>query len=259
VAGFISHGFEDFTLFDPSCPSWPHVWLEYGGTVSSGTIYCCGVTASRSHPEPAIVEGIPIPLIDDERFREFDRLIQRRFDTVVHVTIVGRFFSGRQEPSPTGVKMGGYGHMGCCSLLAIQRVLSVEPQDRADVDYRTSADQLDIGKAGCGYRNLPISSDAGLIGAQRQAELEHNGWAFIDPQRVASDALARILKIDTTTIAGMRQKRKSQGRVLYEWKPKGKRTRYLVVASRQYWLSFYAKDPRRIAWVIIAAYEYSCK
>jgi hypothetical protein len=31
VIGFVSHGFEDFGLFDANCPSWPYVWLEYGG------------------------------------------------------------------------------------------------------------------------------------------------------------------------------------------------------------------------------------
>ena len=44
VIGFVSHGFEDFGLFDPSCSSWPYVWLEYGGTKKSGTMYCCGVS-----------------------------------------------------------------------------------------------------------------------------------------------------------------------------------------------------------------------
>jgi hypothetical protein len=47
VTAFVSHDFEDFTVFDPACPSWPDVWLEYGGTSKSGTMYCCGVTDDR--------------------------------------------------------------------------------------------------------------------------------------------------------------------------------------------------------------------
>jgi hypothetical protein len=58
VTAFVSHGFEDFTLFDPDCPSWPQVWLEYGGTVSSGTIYWGGGTAKRSRSKPLRVENI---------------------------------------------------------------------------------------------------------------------------------------------------------------------------------------------------------
>jgi len=51
VTGFVSHAFEDFTVFDPTCPSWPGVWLEYGGKAKSGTMYCCGVTADRHRPK----------------------------------------------------------------------------------------------------------------------------------------------------------------------------------------------------------------
>jgi hypothetical protein len=42
VTAFVSHGFENFTLYDPLCSGWPGVWLEYGGTAASGTMYCCG-------------------------------------------------------------------------------------------------------------------------------------------------------------------------------------------------------------------------
>jgi len=58
VTGLVSHGFEDFGLFDPACPEWPYVWLEYEGTKKSGTIYCCGVSADRSRPKELTVEGI---------------------------------------------------------------------------------------------------------------------------------------------------------------------------------------------------------
>jgi len=192
VTAFVSHGFEDFTLFDPSCPSWPGVWLEYGGTESSGTVYCCGPTDDRSRPEPAVVDNIPIPLVDDERFREFDRLIQRPPDTVVHATIVGRFFAGRVERFPNGAWPAGYGHMGCCSLLAIQRVISVDPQDRADLDYRASPDQPNIRKVGCGFRYLlPLESAAGSMAAQREADGGQTEWAFTDPQRVATPLVSK--------------------------------------------------------------------
>lgn len=60
VTGFVSHDFEDFTLFDPTCPSWPAVWLECGGKAKSGTMYCCGVTADRNRPQQMVVENIPI-------------------------------------------------------------------------------------------------------------------------------------------------------------------------------------------------------
>jgi len=259
VTGFVSHGFEDFGLFDPTCPSWPYVWLEYGGTVKSGTMYCCGVTNSRSRPNELEVENIPIPLLDDERFQEFDRLIQRTPDSVVHATIVGRFFAGRQIHYPKGSSWGGYGHMGCCSLLAIEQVLSVDPHDRVDLDYGASPDQPRADKVGCGYRDLvEIWPYSDSIEAQRIADSGQRSWAFDEPQRVASDSLARLLKIDEASIQGMKETRKAQGRFVYEWKPPGKNASYMVVVSRPYWLSFYSSDPKKVAWVVIAAWESSC-
>lgn len=192
VTGFVSHDFEDFTIFDPTCPSWPAIWLEYGGKAKSGTMYCCGVTADRHRPNEMKIEGIPIPLADNEQFREFDKLIQPPFRSdrhgaIVHATLVGRFFSGRQSKYPKGTTRGGYKHMGCCSLLAIQEIKSVDGQDRDDLDYGASADQPDIDKTGCGYRFLtPIQPTSDLIKAQQDADLGGDDWVFDDPRRVRS-------------------------------------------------------------------------
>jgi hypothetical protein len=264
VTGFVSHDFEDFTLNDPTCPSWPGVWLEYGGKSKSGTVYWGGGDADRQRPKELVVEDIPIPLIEDERFREFDELIQPPFrsgrhGSLVHATLMGRFFSGRQIHYPKATYWGGYGHFGCCSLLAIEQIKSVSPQDRDDLDYGASADQPHIDKTGCGYSDLtPIGSTSGLIKAQRQADLEEHNWVFDDPLHVATDALARFAHVDEQSIAGVKQTRKAQGRLVYEWSPGKKSETYMVVVSRPYWLSFYARDPKRVAWVVAAAYLSSC-
>jgi hypothetical protein len=259
VTGFVSHGFEDFGLFDPTCAAYPYVWLEYGGKSKSGTMYCCGVTAERSRPRELVVEDIPVPLVKDEEFEQFDNLIHLSPSSIVHATVVGRFFSGKERHYPKGVFWGGYGHMGCCSLLAIQQVISVDPHDREDLDYAASPDQPKMGKVGCGFRFLvPLLPYGDLIEAQHRAELGQPEWAFDEPQRVASDALARLVKIDQMSIEGMKQTRAAQGRIVYEWIPLGKSVSYMVVVSRPYWLSYYSKDAKKVAWVVIAAYESSC-
>jgi hypothetical protein len=264
LTGFVSHDFEDFTIFDPTCPSWPAIWLEYGGKAKSGTMYCCGVTADRHRPNEMKVEDIPIPLTDNEQFREFDKMIQPPFRSdrhgaVVHATLIGRFFAGRQIKYPKETRWGGYGHMGCCSLLAIQEVKSVDPENRDDLDYGASADQPDIDKTGCGYRFLtPIQPTSDLIKAQQDADLGTSDWVFDDPRRVASSALARCSKTDESSIEGLKETRKAQGRYVYEWTPAGKAESYMVVVSRPYLLSFYARDPKRVAWVVSAAYLSSC-
>lgn len=258
VTGFVSHGFEDFTLTDPSCSSRFDVWLEYGGTAASGTMYCCGVTAARDRPQQLLVENISVPLVDDERFHQFDKLLQRRPDSVVRATIIGRFFSGEKSESAGGVFWGGYGHLGCCSLLAIQQIASVDPQDREDLDYGATVDQPGGDKEGCGYKDLIDSSGSELIQFQRRADEGERDWSFVDPGRVAIDGLARILKIDEKSITGMKETRKEQGRVVYQWRPRASRKNYMTVVSRPYLLSVYAKDPKKVAWVVMAAYEFWC-
>jgi|ERR1039458_3121934 hypothetical protein len=264
VTAFVSHDFEDFTVFDPNCSSWPEVWLEYGGKVRSGTMYCCGVTADRNSPQQMVVENIPIPLVENDQFREFDRQIQPPFrsgrhGSIVHVTVVGRFFAGERQRFSKGNPWGGYGHMGCCTLIAIQEIKSVSPQNRDDLDYGASPDQPDIEKKGCGYRELtPIQPASDLIHAQQESDLGNRDWVFDDPKRVASDALAGFAKIEESSIAGLKETRKAQGRIVYEWRPNRKADTYMVVVSRPYLLSFYARDPKRVAWVVAAAYVSSC-
>jgi ferredoxin-thioredoxin reductase catalytic subunit len=258
VTGFVSHGFENFTLFDPTCPEWPDTWLEYGGTAASGTMYCCGVTAARSRPKSLVVENIPISLVEDERFQLFDKLLQRSPDSVVRATIAGRFFSGEKISYPARVSWGGYGHMGCCSLLAIEQIVSVEPHTSIELDYGYYSDQPDLEKLGCGnYRFLTeLREFENILKAQVLADSAQADWFFTDPQRVATERLAKLLMVDPNSIE-LKQTRKLQGRVIYDWHPRGKRTRYMVVVSRPYWLSFYAKDPKNVAWVVLAAFE-SC-
>ena len=180
---------------------------------------------------------------------------------MVHATIVGRFFSGEQVKYPKGVYWGGYGHMGCCSLLMIQQVLAVDPHDRGDLDYRASADQPNITKAGCGYTDLlPLRVFDELLLAQRQADSGQRAWAFDDPQRVAIDALAHSLEVDQISIKGLTTTRQSPRRIVYQWKPPRRRGKtYMVVVSRPYWLSFYSHDRNKVAWGAIAAYESSCE
>jgi hypothetical protein len=149
--------------------------------------------------------------------------------------------------------------MGCCSLLAIQEIKAISPQDRDDLDYGASSDQPDITKAGCGFRDLtPIDPTSDLIKAQHSADLGNNDWVFDEPRQVASAAIARFANIDDTSIAGLKETRKAQGRVVYEWRTSKKAKTYMVVVSRPYWLSFYARDTKRVAWVVAAGYVSSC-
>ncbi len=266
VEGFVSHDFEDFTLFDPACPDWPAVWLEYGGKMESGTTYCCGRTAGRSRRQELNVEDILIPLVRDSLFRQFDKEIQPPFrsgdfGSIVHATLIGRFFAGREELFGNGEPFwDAYGHMGCCSLLAIQKVKSVSPQDRDDLDYGASYDQPAAERVGCGFEDLAHGERSGdSIRAQQRADRGEEAWAFQEPRRVASDALIRLAKIQTAGPLSLKETRRSEGRIVYEWRESSESFPFMVVVSRPFWVSFYAHDPKRVAWVAIAVYRFSCE
>jgi hypothetical protein len=264
VTGFVSHAFEDFTLFDPKCPSWPRVWLEYGGQSKSGTTYCCGASGERSRPKELVVEDIPIPLVADEPFKNFDKAIQPPFRSglqgaVVHATLVGRYFAGKRIKYLKGEPWGGYGHMGCCTFMAIQQILSLDTENRSQLDYAAWPDQPDVEKRGCGYQNLlSLEQTESQLKWQREADAGEHAWAFDDPLRVASTSLAKLANVDISAIGNITLKRESEGRKVYEWKTEEKNVVYLIVVSRPYVTSFYARDSNHVAWVPIAAYRSSC-
>ena len=147
VRGVVSHGFEDFTLSDPRCERGSGIWLEYGGRVSSETIYCCGVKSATPRDTALVVEGIATRLIDDALFRRFDARVRTRGDVSFRAHLIGRFFAGLKQHTPKGDFWGGYGHLGCCSLLVIQQVLAVDEN---------------AGQGGSGHGPTPILSSSAL-------------------------------------------------------------------------------------------------
>lgn len=252
VTGFISHGFENSSIFEPDCKSNQGIWVEYGGTTAAGTMYCCGVSAERRRTEPLIVEDITTSMLEDEQFHALDKLLQKRPDSIARATVIGRFFAGEVSKYSTDNLWSGYGHRGCCSLLVIQKIVSVEPHDQNDLDYRASADQPVI-KNGGGYKILRSKESA--IEWQQNAEIEKKDWVFNNPHRVAAESLAKLLKIDEESVKEVKQTAQSQGRFIYQWRNKAAKTDYMVVVSRPYWLSFYAKERQKTAWIVIGAYE----
>jgi hypothetical protein len=129
-----SHGFEDSMVEDAACP-WgkngnPGFWMEFGGTRSTDTMYCCGFSPKPDRPATLRVDGMEIPLVDDDLFRQLDKALQTnpkpRKSVTVDATLQGRIFASRVK---LGTNMpehwGGYGHMGCCMLFVVTQVVSV--------------------------------------------------------------------------------------------------------------------------------------
>jgi len=220
-------------------------------------MYCCGVTPAHKRPTPLVIENIQVDLIADRKFKEFTTVLDSLPDTVVRATVVGRFFAGKKGSLRGGERWGGFGHMGCCTLLAIQQVLSVDPHTSRQLDYRATAHPPGLDKADCYGELNDIDPTADLIKAQERADTGEEVWAFSDPKRVGASGLAKLLNIDEKSIK-LRLTQRGQGRFAYEWQPKKNGNLYLVIVNRPYILKFFARDPNQVAWVMRTAYSAGC-
>jgi len=137
VRARVSLAFEDFSLAQPGCEDKsPGVWLMYGGDEPTPTASTVN-DLSRKPGSVVKVNGIPIPLAHDAALD----LFRQRLDAVrtspigdhpcydcylyqVTATLTGVFFSDQKPGQP----FGGYGHLSCCHLLAIERVADVDAQ-----------------------------------------------------------------------------------------------------------------------------------
>jgi len=120
VSGDVSVGFEDFAIYaHDECAARNMIWLDLGGSADPGTMYCCG---DHRRDVPLMVEGVMTPLVDDAKTRRFVKVVQTGHAGGPS-TLIGHFFSGKPSRLPDRTIWGGYGHMGCCSLLVIQQVL----------------------------------------------------------------------------------------------------------------------------------------
>lgn len=132
-----SHGFEDSMVDDRRCP-WPKagpgVWMEYGGMRSSNTMYAGGGSPKPERDRLPVVEGMPVDLVDDQTFKEFDSQLHSqhskpiRGSNTVRATIRGRLFGRFEGIAGTQVNTAwrGYGHMDCCILFVVTQVVSID-------------------------------------------------------------------------------------------------------------------------------------
>ena len=262
LTAFVTHGFEDFLVADPTCSSEGFsLWVMYGGNAQSNTIYCCpGEGGDQRRQGPLSIEGIQIPLAEDLTFKGFSDLLKEEGDTTVRLTAVGRFFSGEKQTANGRTWWGGGGHMGCCSLFVIQRVESFDPHARRDLDYTAEAGYYE--KEGCKvgalqdrrYISIPYPGEdlTQAITEQRKADAGEAPWLFDDPQKVALDSLKSYYPDE---IPNLRPVKKTPARYVFRWR-KGKR-QVVTVVTRPYWLSFYARS-HSVVWVVTTIKEASC-
>ncbi len=140
------------------------------------------------------IEGIEVPLHRDEPFKRLERLLNsyriKKNQKVVYfqtnpsyriqATLIGRYFAGREE-----FYGRGFGHMGCCSLLVIEKIVSID-----SVEPNLKAGELDCYTEGWSEpkpeKAMAQLNDEIVKSAER--------WRTSDGRRVAEEALKKYLE-----------------------------------------------------------------
>ena len=136
----VSDEFEDFTLFDSACYEQPDIWIELGGDLQckdkwEGMDFVCNPRENLKF------RGVEYPITRDESLETFLKLLgARKGKKSVHrvtATLTGTFFGENpKQDEKLRAKLPGYGHMGCCFQLIVNRVSNVtstsDVQDRDD-------------------------------------------------------------------------------------------------------------------------------
>ena len=154
VRGYVTRGFEDFTLHDSPLPfassCKARIWLELGGDGKGPRNYMV-VDTARLYNAPAEWQKQgqidSVRLVKDQTFSEMMEKL-RAFRSVqpggtgcrglrlcalyqVQATITGRFFQAHIAGRNNGQYFEGYGHMGCCHMLVIQQVTGLNAERTA--------------------------------------------------------------------------------------------------------------------------------
>lgn len=244
ITTFVRFGFEDFSLFDPTCDKNTRFsfWVTFGGDVASGAIYCCPGEGMPGRSTPSAKAAFP--LVDDKNYRAFRQLLQSEGDTTVRVTAVGTLLR-KPDPEPGNLMsaMRGYGHMGCCSLFVIEQIERFDEHTRKDLLYRASGGFYE--PRHCWSRGWHYDGDrtpASAAQEQRAADAGDRRWAFDDPHRVALEALRREHGADVSELTLVKAEDALQ---VYEWRHDRKWSTAVVI--RPYWLSLVART-EKVVW-----------
>lgn len=173
---------------------------------------------------------------------------------MVHATLRGRFFAGEETALPSGRRWTGYGHFGLYSLFVIEQVVSIDHTAISDVDYDITGAVPHYADSSC-FPPVPRVEYREAIGLQQQADAGRRAWSFSDPARVAATRLTESLG---RPVRILRTVSRSQGRVVYEVAAAGTNKKYWATVSRPYWLTFFAAQPDRVAWILLGTVDTEC-
>ncbi len=254
VDAFVSSGFENFTLQDPTCDKQIGIWLEFGGSRTHDIVYCCPPTSKKSQ---TVVENIRIPLVENRLLDNFRAGLRAEGGAMLRVRLKGRFFA-----TPASRKFG-YGHLGCCELFVIEEILAVHSDSDPDLDPHASSrySRPPIAmRSACRYISTlkPFNWRSQILAEYRAAEMSLDPSTFTDPLAVARKSLSELLRIPMPASESVFIDHAGPGRHEYSWLNPADGTTIKLVISKPRWLAYYAKDPSHIPWLAVNVTKEDC-
>ena len=250
VEGLIVIGPEEFTLHDASCgDETGRIWLEFGGDVENPAM---PASSRRTSTRPRTFDGLELPITKDRDFDALQTLLRLARETgktkMVRATLTGMYFAGRPGKSAGGgMVRTGFGRTGCCSMLVIEEVGTVEAALEDAVDFSPVAELAKPSK-GCTITQLPVPSREEADQLLRKS-LEEDYQYLHHPSQVAARALAGTESIDAEA-AEARLRTDSASGVLasYTWVAADGMKSYRVTVNRPYWLLQSLGDGDAVIW-----------
>jgi hypothetical protein len=252
VEGLITVGPEEFMLHDANCSDEQgKIWLEFAGGVDSP-----GNASTARKNKSKTYETLGLPLNQDRDFDSLQKLLQDAQKSgktkMLHATLIGKYFAGKSIQTVAGTIRGGYGRLGCCSLLIIEEVGTVGPEIEEPVDF--SAASKFSPKAltkGCTIVELTVPPREDEDQLERKS-LKDEYQYLHDPKQVA----ARAISVHEPTPAEDIEKRlqtesATQSLASYTWTSTSTdaTTTYRIVVDKPYWLLETAVAGDAVIWV----------
>jgi hypothetical protein len=262
VSSKISLAFEDFSL-TADCDRAPGVWLIFGGDVSTPTSSTFN-DVSRTPGTTLHIEKIPIPLRKDANFQLFyDRLTARRerngdgtwcYDCYfysVSATLTGIFFAGDAKS-----EMPGYGHIGCCRLLAIEKI------------ERVSSERTKLEPPGdflCSEKNWKWKVDRkAAFSLQAFVDEGHQPWRLDDIRTIVGQSIDERRRTWADASFGKLLEPDEPTKLDREWIVDGYwvsydgLTSYAATLKKPAWLMTKAKKLDWEVWLPYSVYRWQC-
>lgn len=284
VDAYLSARFEGLSLGDPSCAdedysNQPHsdvgphsIWWEYA--------------------DGAAHEGVTgyLPLEDNGPLHHLMELLYQRDGQMPRAVLIGTFYEAKppepQTPEHPLSFLRGFGHGGCCHLFVISRVESVETLYSPDLDYSQGWDAR-LPNACYAFQGTGVPTNAELRAWQKAAIGQTNDWRY-DPIKVAQQELQELkfgnpadsqgpyYETHPASVYDSNAQREPPAppdprptetlleteslpyRKTYEYIEKDRKSRWIVMVARPYWLEELAGSAEKVIWAPVTSAEVQC-